>query len=110
MRASHQALPLAVEAALRRLVGRAADARGAFGPLAGQAAFHVERLRARGWLVPAYPLPESLTAVTVQRAVVRNGLSRDLAGGLVDAISDGVAMLDRLDAPLPGPKAVPFHH
>ncbi|MGN6425338.1 MAG: glutamate decarboxylase [Leifsonia sp.] len=69
-----------------------------------------ERLRARGWLVPAYPLPESLTAVTVQRAVVRNGLSRDLAGGLVDAISDGVGMLDRLDAPLPGPKAVPFHH
>ncbi|CAM5341932.1 glutamate decarboxylase [Leifsonia shinshuensis] len=68
------------------------------------------RLRTRGWLVPAYPMPEALTDVTVQRAVVRNGLSRDLAGGLVDAIRTSVQELDQLKAPMPGPERVAFHH
>ncbi|WP_434317969.1 glutamate decarboxylase [Leifsonia sp. P73] len=68
------------------------------------------RLRTRGWLVPAYPMPEALTEVTVQRAVVRNGLSRDLAGGLVDAIRTSVQELDELKAPMPGPDRVAFHH
>ncbi len=69
-----------------------------------------ERLRTHGWLVPAYPMPEALTDVTVQRAVVRNGLSRDLAGGLVEAIASAVEYLDGLSGPLPGPVRVPFHH
>ncbi|KQR54253.1 glutamate decarboxylase [Leifsonia sp. Leaf336] len=68
------------------------------------------RLRSRGWLVPAYPMPEALTEVTVQRAVIRNGLSRDLAGGLVEAITAAVHELDELQAPMPGPARVPFHH
>jgi glutamate decarboxylase len=38
-----------------------------------------ERLRARGWLVPAYTFPEDLTDVAVIRIVVRNGFTRDLA-------------------------------
>ena len=42
-----------------------------------------ERLRQRGWLVPAYTFPENLQDVAVLRIVVRNGFSRDLAGLLV---------------------------
>jgi glutamate decarboxylase len=38
-----------------------------------------ERLRARGWLVPAYTFPEDLTDMAVIRLVIRNGFSRDLA-------------------------------
>ncbi|MGA2210625.1 MAG: glutamate decarboxylase [Acidimicrobiales bacterium] len=36
-------------------------------------------LRAHGWLVPAYPMPEGMEDISVLRIVVRNGLSRDLA-------------------------------
>ena len=42
-----------------------------------------DRLRMKGWLVPAYPMPDNLTDVTVQRIVVRNGLSHDLASALL---------------------------
>jgi glutamate decarboxylase len=38
-----------------------------------------ERLRARGWLVPAYTFPEDLTDMAVIRLVIRNGFTRDLA-------------------------------
>jgi glutamate decarboxylase len=38
-----------------------------------------EALRGRGWLVPAYPMPESMQQMAVLRVVVRNGFSRDLA-------------------------------
>ncbi|MBO1900729.1 glutamate decarboxylase [Leucobacter weissii] len=60
-----------------------------------------DRLRMRGWLVPAYPMPESITDLVVQRIVVRAGLSRDLAGQLLGVIEEEVAFLDSLDAPLP---------
>ena len=43
-----------------------------------------DRLRMKGWLVPAYPLPDNMSDLTVQRIVVRNGLSRDLADDLLD--------------------------
>src|SRR5580700_6653187 len=42
-----------------------------------------ERLRSRGWLVPAYTFPANLQDVAVLRIVVRNGLSQDLAGLLI---------------------------
>jgi glutamate decarboxylase len=38
-----------------------------------------ERLRSRGWLVPAYTFPENLTDMAVIRVVVRNGFTKDLA-------------------------------
>ena len=67
-------------------------------------------LRTRGWLVPAYPLPEALQALTVQRIVVRNGLSRDLAAGLADDIRMHVRELEALKSPMPWRKRVAFHH
>jgi len=64
--------------------------------------FHLsDRLRARGWLVPAYPMPDDLSDRIVQRIVVRNGLSLDLASRLLTAISEETAYLDRLDGPMP---------
>jgi glutamate decarboxylase len=70
------------------------------------------QLRQRGWLVPAYPMPDDLSDVTVQRVVVRNGLSLDLADALLDGITDSVRYLDALDRPLPreGRRTTAFHH
>lgn len=53
-----------------------------------------DRLRTRGWLVPAYPMPADLTDLTVQRIVVRNGLSLDLAEAF---LADLRAQVDHLD-------------
>ncbi|MCK8468928.1 glutamate decarboxylase [Microbacterium sp. KSW4-16] len=74
--------------------------------------YHLQdRLRMRGWLVPAYPMPADLEQITVQRIVVRNGLSMDLAADLLDAITAEVAHLDALTAPMPSdhPDSA-FHH
>jgi glutamate decarboxylase len=52
-----------------------------------------ERLRQRGWLVPAYTFPENLTDVAVLRFVIRNGFSQDLASLLADDIRTQVKCL-----------------
>jgi len=71
-----------------------------------------DRLRMKGWLVPAYPMPDDLTDVTVQRIVVRNGLSHDLADAFLEDLRAEVAYLNRLDGPLPHESGRPaaFHH
>ena len=74
--------------------------------------YHLQdRLRMRGWLFPAYPMPADLEQITVQRIVVRNGLSMDLAAELLDAIAAEVEHLDALTAPMPAdhPDSA-FHH
>jgi glutamate decarboxylase len=70
-----------------------------------------DRLRGRGWLVPAYPMPADLQDVTVQRVVVRNGLSRDLAEAFLADLRAEVDYLDALSAPMPAAAPRPgFHH
>jgi glutamate decarboxylase len=70
-----------------------------------------ERLRIKGWLVPAYPLSGELEGQTVMRIVCRDGLSRDLAEDLLHDIRDETEFLDSLDAPMPHPGLGPaFHH
>lgn len=70
------------------------------------------QLRQRGWLVPAYPLPDNLSDTTVQRIVVRNGLSMDLASQLLDDIRSSFAYLGNLSGPMPkeGRSTKTFHH
>ncbi|MDM8083996.1 glutamate decarboxylase [Cellulomonas cellasea] len=70
-----------------------------------------DRLRTRGWLVPAYPLPDDLSNVTVQRIVVRNGLSMDLAALLLNDIKTQTQYLDGLEGAVPqeAPQSA-FHH
>ncbi|TFV98312.1 glutamate decarboxylase [Leifsonia flava] len=60
-----------------------------------------ERLRLKGWLIPAYPMPDDISDLVVQRIVVRNGLSRNLAESLMLDIREAVDYLDRLEAPMP---------
>ena len=60
-----------------------------------------ERLRDRGWLVPAYTFPENRDDVAALRIVIRNGVSRDLADLLIEDLKRHIEYLDRLPAPLP---------
>ncbi|MGN7704727.1 glutamate decarboxylase [Cellulosimicrobium sp. 22601] len=70
-----------------------------------------DRLRMKGWLVPAYPMPDDLADLTVQRIVVRNGVSRDLADDLLEDIRVETAWLDGLTSPMPAEgRRSGFHH
>ncbi len=53
-----------------------------------------ERLRGRGWLVPAYTFPANLQKTAVLRIVVKNGFSMDLAGCLLADIREQVKALE----------------
>jgi glutamate decarboxylase len=53
-----------------------------------------ERLRQRGWLVPAYTFPANMEDTAVLRIVVRNGFSRDLADLLLADLRAQVKLLD----------------
>ena len=52
-----------------------------------------ERLRTRGWQVPAYTFPADLTDTAVMRIVIRNGFSVDLADLLLDDMRTQLRML-----------------
>ena len=45
-----------------------------------------ERLRDRGWILPAYTFPENLEDLAVLRVVVRDGFSQDMANMLLNDI------------------------
>jgi glutamate decarboxylase len=49
-----------------------------------------DRLRIRGWQVPAYPLTGDVADIAVQRILVRQGVSRDLASILLDDLQAAV--------------------
>jgi len=53
-----------------------------------------DRLRVRGWQVPAYTLTGAVSDVPVQRILVRQGVTRDLASILLDDFKDAVAHFD----------------
>ncbi|WP_290724915.1 glutamate decarboxylase [Gordonia sp. w5E2] len=70
-----------------------------------------DRLRLRGWLVPAYPMADDMSNLVLQRVVVKNGMSHDLAVALVADIKSQVSYLETLEAPLPRDGSGPnFHH
>jgi glutamate decarboxylase len=50
-------------------------------------------LRAAGWQVPAYPMPEDAQHLTVLRIVVREGFSGDLARALITDTTKALAAL-----------------
>ncbi len=54
-----------------------------------------DRLRARGWQVPAYTLPPNCEDQAVQRILVRHGVSRDLGALLVEDMKRSMAHLER---------------
>jgi glutamate decarboxylase len=54
-----------------------------------------DRLRVKGWQVPAYPLTGALADISVQRILVRQGVSRDLGFLLLKDIGEAIAHFDR---------------
>jgi glutamate decarboxylase len=81
--------------------------------LQGWTVFHLsDKLQERGWLVPAYTLPEGQTERAVLRFVVRAGFSRPLAEELLEDVQRAVDWFTSLDGPMPM-EAKPstfFHH
>ena len=52
------------------------------------------KLREKGWIVPAYTMPENAESVTCLRVVIREGMSREVAEDLVDDIIRATAELN----------------
>jgi glutamate decarboxylase len=71
-----------------------------------------DRLRTRGWQVPAYALPADCGDVPVQRILVRHGVSRDLASLLIGDMRAAMAHFGKhpVHAPLTSAEASCFHH
>jgi glutamate decarboxylase len=63
-----------------------------------------ERLRQRGWQVPAYTFPEYMTGTSVMRIVIRNGFSMDLANLLLDDFRLQVRILEHHPQTQPPPE------
>jgi len=60
-----------------------------------------DRLRGRGWQVPAYTLTGTASDIAVQRVLVRLGVSRDMASLLLDDFRDAVAHFGRHPVTVP---------
>lgn len=71
-----------------------------------------DRLRTRGWLVPAYTLPANREDLAIQRILVKHGFSRDLASLLLDDYRDAVAHFERhpVSTPLSEEESGSFKH
>jgi len=71
-----------------------------------------DRLRSRGWQVPAYAMPANREDLVIQRVQVRHGVSRDLAALLIE---DMHRCLDHFKAhpvskPMSEEEAGGYHH
>ncbi|MBX9654657.1 glutamate decarboxylase [bacterium] len=71
-----------------------------------------DRLRVRGWQLPAYSLPAHCGQIVIQRCLVRHGVSRDIAKLLVADIKAAVKHLEthRVSQSLTEQEAGGHHH
>jgi len=71
-----------------------------------------DRLRVRGWQVPAYTLTGGVSDVAVQRILVRQGVSRDLASILIDDMRGAIEHFARhpVATPMTPEEAGGFNH
>jgi len=71
-----------------------------------------DRLRAKGWQVPAYTMPANREDMAVQRILVRHGFSRDLAGLLMGDYRAAMSHFDAhpIESPLTESEAGGFSH
>jgi len=60
-----------------------------------------DRLRERGWQVPAYTFPENREDLAVLRVVVRSGMTFDMADLLLDDLRARTAALEAMEHSLP---------
>ena len=70
-----------------------------------------DRLREKGWLVPAYTFPDNRTDIAALRIVVRNGGTHDLSDMLLDDLQVVVDQLAKQDKPAArDDRGEGFHH
>ena len=71
-----------------------------------------DRLRSRGWLVPAYSMPAHREDLVIQRILVRHGMSMDLAQLLLEDIRRALDHFDvhPVQVPLNEKEAGGFKH
>jgi len=71
-----------------------------------------DRLRNRGWQVPAYSLPANCQELVVQRILVRHGVTRDLCSLLVEDVKRALEYFGQrpVQMPLTAAEASGFHH
>ncbi|MCY1035015.1 glutamate decarboxylase [Corallococcus sp. BB11-1] len=71
-----------------------------------------DRMRERGWQVPAYPMPADLQDLVVQRVLVRHGVSRDLATLLVHDLIGCIEHFRRhpVGTPMSQQESSGYHH
>lgn len=71
-----------------------------------------DRLRTRGWQVPAYTLPANCQQQAIQRILVRHGVSRDLGMLLLEHVKDALIYFKEHPQPRPlsSKEGSGFHH
>lgn len=71
-----------------------------------------DRLRSRGWQVPAYSLPADCQHLAIQRILVRHGVSRDLAMLLLQDMRNAIEYFAKhpMTTSLADDEASGFHH
>ena len=58
-----------------------------------------DRLRLRGWQVPAYSMPKDMEEVVIMRVVIRQGTGKDLADLLIGDMKQAIVELNQLKEP-----------
>jgi glutamate decarboxylase len=71
-----------------------------------------DRLRIRGWQVPAYTLTGTASDIAVQRILVRQGVSRDMASLLLGDLRNAIAHFERhpVTVPMSKEESAGFNH
>jgi len=71
-----------------------------------------DRLRVRGWQVPAYSMPPKREDLVVQRILVRHGVSRDLVTLLIEDFKRTMEYFDKHPAehPITAAEGTGYHH
>jgi glutamate decarboxylase len=69
-----------------------------------------DRLRDRGWQVPTYKMPANRQDLILQRAVIRNGFTHDLAGMLLRDMKRHLEWFETQPGFNPTVDGTGFHH
>lgn len=71
-----------------------------------------DRLRSRGWQVPAYSLPANCKDLVIQRILVRHGVSKDLGSLLIEDMKRCLDYFKKhpITSPLNDEEGSGFHH
>ena len=71
-----------------------------------------DRVRMRGWQVPAYTLTGTASDIPVQRILLRQGVSLDMAMTLLDDLKDAIEHLHKhpITVPMTAEESSGFNH